>query len=49
MPVLSISLSDEAYQILIEQAKGDRSRIVSAAILQWNALKGVKWEVLSNE
>ena len=46
MPVVSINLSDEAYLYLIEQSKGDRSRVVSAALLMRKAMHGVKWQVV---
>ena len=45
MPVMSVSMNDEAYQIYKEWQKGTRSNKLSAAIMQWNALKDVKWTV----
>jgi hypothetical protein len=42
---MSVSMNDEAYQIYKEWQKGTRSNKLSAAIMQWNALKDVKWTV----
>jgi hypothetical protein len=46
MPVVSVNLSENAYEIYKEIEKMRRSKIISAALMQWNALKGLKWEVV---
>lgn len=46
MPTVTISMSEGAYEVYREWSKGTRSNRVSAAIMQWNALKGVKFEVI---
>lgn len=45
MPTVTISMSDKAYDIYRTWTKGTRSNRTSAAIMQWNALKDVKWKV----
>lgn len=45
MPTVTITMSEKAYDIYRDLHKGHRSNIVSAALLQWNALKDVKWTV----
>lgn len=45
MPTVTISMSEGAYEIYRNWSKGTRSNRVSAAIMQWNALKDVKWTV----
>ena len=45
MPTVTITMSESAYEVFREWAKGTRSNRVSAAIMQWNALKDVKWRV----
>ena len=37
MPTVTISMSDNAYEIFRQWQKGVRSMRVSAAILMWNA------------
>jgi len=46
MPTVTITMSDKAYELYREWEKGTRSNRVSAAIMQWEALKGVKFEVI---
>ncbi len=46
MPTVTITMSESAYDVYREWSKGKRSNRVSAAIMQWNALKGVKFEVI---
>ena len=46
MPVVSVNLSENAYEIYKQIEKMRRSNVISAALMQWNALKDVKWEVL---
>ena len=45
MPTVTITMSEKAYDVYRTWMKGDRSNKVSASILQWNALKDVKWTV----
>ena len=45
MPTVTITMSEKAYDVYRTWIKGDRSNKVSASILQWNALKDVKWTV----
>jgi len=46
MPTVTITMSDKAYELYRQWKKGTRSNRVSAAIMQWEALKGVKFEVI---
>jgi len=46
MPTVTITMSDKAYELYRQWEKGTRSNRVSAAIMQWEALKGVKFEVI---
>lgn len=45
MPTVTISMSESAYEIYRTWSKGHRSNRTSAAIMQWDALKDVKWTV----
>tara|TARA_R100000781_G_scaffold95605_1_gene59710 strand:- start:709 stop:888 length:180 start_codon:yes stop_codon:yes gene_type:complete len=45
MPTVTITMSESAYEVYRLWDKGTRSNRTSAAILQWNALKDVKWTV----
>jgi len=45
MPTVTISMSEDAYDIYRKWSKGKRSNRTSAAIMQWDALKDVKWTV----
>ena len=45
MPTVTITMSESAYEVYREWEKGTRSIRTSAAIMQWNALKDVKWTV----
>lgn len=41
MPGVSVALSDQAYEIFKNLEKGRRSKIMSAALLQWYAQQEV--------
>lgn len=49
MPNVTITMSEKAYDVYRTWAKGGRSQKVSAAILQWNALKDVDWSIKGDE
>ena len=39
MPTVSITMTEEAYDIYRNWAKGRRSKMISVVILEWNARK----------
>jgi len=49
MPTVTITMSEKAYEIYRNWSKGQRSMRTSSAILQWEALKDVKWSIQGDE
>ena len=49
MPTVTITMSDNAYDVYRNWTKGKRSARTSAAILQWEALKDKKVMILSGD